>query len=218
MQVPVKDMAGQVVGEVELRDDVFAVPINEAVMHQALVRQHANARLGTADTKTRSEVSGGGRKPWRQKGTGRARQGSTRAPHWKGGGVVFGPHPRSYAQKMPRKMRRLALRSALSSKAAAEQVVILQDLQMDAPKTKEMLAMLGNLDVSGTALILLPEERWAVEQSAGNLPGVKTLRTDSLNVADLLGFDYLIMPVAALEVVHRHLGQTSTETAGVMAE
>ena len=117
MRVPVRNMAGETVGELELRDDVFAVPVNQAVMHQALVRQRANARLGTAQTKTRSDVSGGGRKPWRQKGTGRARQGSIRAPHWRGGGIVFGPHPRSYAQRMPRKMRRLALRSALSAKA-----------------------------------------------------------------------------------------------------
>lgn len=218
MLVPVLDMAGRQVGEVELRDDVFAVPVNEPVMHQALMRQLANARLGTADTKTRSEVSGGGRKPWRQKGTGRARQGSTRAPHWKGGGVVFGPHPRSYAQKMPRKMRRLALRSALSAKAAAERVVVVDDLQMDAPKTKEMAATLSNLAVSGTALILLHEPRWAVEQSVSNLPDVKVLRTESLNVADLLKYDYLVMPMAALDVVHRHLGQAAPEAAGVMVE
>lgn len=218
MLVPVLDMAGRQVGEVELRDDVFAVPVNEPVMHQALMRQFANARLGTADTKTRSEVSGGGRKPWRQKGTGRARQGSTRAPHWKGGGVVFGPHPRSYAQKMPRKMRRLALRSALSVKAAAERVVVVDDLQMDAPKTREIAATLSNLAVSGTALILLHEPRWAVEQSASNLPDVKVLRTESLNVADLLRYDYLVMPMAALDVVHRHLGQAAPEAASVMVE
>ena len=213
MRVPVMNMAGETVGEVELRDEVFAVPVNQAVMHQALVRQRANARLGTVQTKTRSEVSGGGRKPWRQKGTGRARQGSIRAPQWKGGGIVFGPHPRSYTQRMPRKMRRLALRSALSAKAGERRLVVLEDLQMEAPKTKEMLAMLGRLAVQGSALILLPDVRLTVEQSARNLPGVKVLRTTNLNVADLLGHDYLVMPVAAIEAVHQHLGEPAETRA-----
>ncbi len=217
MRVPLRDMAGQTVGEVELQDEVFAVPVNEAVMHQALLRQRANARLGTADTKTRSEVRGGGRKPWRQKGTGRARQGSIRAPHWKGGGVVFGPHPRSYEQKMPRKMRRLALRSALSVKAAEEHVLVLEDVSMDVPKTKEILALLGRLAVDGSALILLHEPRWAVEEAASNLQQVKTLRTCSLNVADLLQHDYLIMPRAAVDAVHQHLGRATEAAAGVAA-
>jgi len=209
-------MAGQTVGEVELQDYVFAAPINEPVMHQALLRQRANARLGTVQTKTRSEVRGGGRKPWRQKGTGRARQGSIRAPHWKGGGVVFGPHPRSYEQRMPRKMRRLALRSALSVKAGAEQVVVLDELSMEAPKTKEMLGMLSRLAIDGSALILLTGPSLAVERSAANLEGVKILRTGSLNVADLLGYDYLVMPMAAVEAVHQHLGQPAV--AGVATE
>jgi len=218
MRVPLRNMAGQTVGEVELQDEVFAAPVNEAVMHQALLRQRANARLGTVQTKTRSEVSGGGRKPWRQKGTGRARQGSIRAPHWKGGGVVFGPHPRSYAQRMPRKMRRLALRSALSAKAAESRVVVLDELSMDAPKTKEIAAMLRNLAVDGSALILLSEPEWAVQESASNLPDVKTLRTCCLNVADLLGHDYLIMPTAAVEAVHQHLGRAAQEPAAATAE
>lgn len=217
MRVPLKNMAGETVGEVELQDQVFAVPVNEAVMHQALLRQRANARLGTVQTKTRSDVSGGGRKPWRQKGTGRARQGSIRAPHWKGGGVVFGPHPRSYEQKMPRKMRRLALRSALSVKAAEERVVVLDQLAMDVPKTKEMAAMLERLAVNGSALILLSEPMWAVEKAADNLSQVKTLRTCSLNVADLLGYDYLIMPMAAVDAVHQHLGQPAEVLAGAAA-
>ena len=217
MRVPLRNMAGQTVGEVELQDQVFAAPVNEAVMHQALLRQRANARLGTVQTKTRSDVSGGGRKPWRQKGTGRARQGSTRAPHWKGGGVVFGPHPRKYTQRMPRKMRRLALRSALSVKAAEAHVVVLDELSMDAPKTKEIVAMLGHLAVDGTALILLSEPVWAVEESASNLPDVKILRTCSLNVADLLGYDYLIMPTTAVDAVHEHLGQP-VQVAGEPAE
>jgi large subunit ribosomal protein L4 len=214
MQVPVRNMAGETVGEMELRDDVFAVPVNQAVMHQALVRQRANARLGTVQTKTRSDVSGGGRKPWRQKGTGRARQGSIRAPHWKGGGVVFGPHPRSYEQRMPRKMRRLALRSALSVKAAEERVLVLDTLQMDTPRTRDMVDMLGRLAVEGSALILLTESDWAVERSAGNLADVKTLRTASLNVADLLGFDYLILPMPAVEAIHAHLGALDHVPAG----
>lgn len=213
MRVPLRNMDGQTVGEVELQDDVFAAPVNEAVMHQALLRQRANARLGTVQTKTRSDVSGGGRKPWRQKGTGRARQGSIRAPQWKGGGVVFGPHPRSYAQRMPRKMRRLALRSALTVKAAEEHLVVLDELNMDAPKTREFAAMLGRLAVDGSALILLSEPVWTVEQSASNLPNVKVLRTCSLNVADLLGYDYVIMPTAAVEAVHQHLGQPQQATA-----
>lgn len=214
MLVPIRNMAGETVGEVDLRDDVFAVPVNQAVMHQALVRQRANARQGTVQTKTRAQVRGGGRKPWRQKGTGRARQGSIRAPQWKGGGVVFGPHPRSYAQRMPRKMRRLALRSALSAKAAADRVVVLDALQLETPRTKEMLNMLGRLAVQGSALILLAEPDWAVERSVGNIPGVSTLRTVSLNVADLLGHDYLILPLPSLTAIHAHLGAMDHVPAG----
>ena len=145
MLVPLRNLEGEIVGDVELRDDIFAAPIHEPVMHQALLRQLANARLGTSDTKTRSEVSGGGKKPWRQKGTGRARQGSIRAPHWRKGGIVFGPHPRSHAQAMPRKMRRLALRSALSVKAADEQIIVVQDLALDEPKAKVMRQVVDNL-------------------------------------------------------------------------
>ena len=157
MLVPVCNTSGEKVKEVELRDDIFAVPVNEPVIHQALVRQLANARLGTHKTKTRSEVSGGGRKPWRQKGTGRARHGSIREPQWRGGGIVFGPQPRSYRQKMPRKMRRLALKSALSVKAADEQILVLDVLEMPEPKTREMEVILDNLEIDSTALILLPE-------------------------------------------------------------
>ncbi|MBC7263585.1 MAG: 50S ribosomal protein L4 [Chloroflexi bacterium] len=207
MQMRVLNMAGEQVGEVELRDDIFAVPVNEAVMHQALMRQLANARQGTADTKTRGEVSGGGRKPWRQKGTGRARQGSIRAPHWRKGGTVFGPHPRSYEQRMPRKMRRLALRSALSLKAKADQIILLDKLEMGEPRTKEMIGMLNNLKVDSSALILLPEASRNVEKSADNLPGVMTLRATNLNVRDILGYDYLIMPLDSLRVIEGILGQ-----------
>lgn len=210
MQVPLRNIQGQTVGEVELRDDIFGLTIDQvknAVMHQAFLRQMANARLGTADTKTRGEVAGGGKKIWKQKGTGHARQGSTRAPHWRHGGIVFGPHPRSYEQKMPRKMRRLALRSALSAKAAEGQIVVLDELKLESPRTKEMTAILDNLQLVTSVLILLPEGNAAVEQSARNIPAVKTLRAHYLNVRDLLGYDYVIMPKGALAVVESFLSQ-----------
>ncbi|MGB9592800.1 MAG: 50S ribosomal protein L4 [Anaerolineae bacterium] len=206
MLVPLRNLEGEIVGEVELRDDIFAAPIHEPVMHQALLRQLANARLGTADTKTRADVSGGGKKPWRQKGTGRARQGSIRAPHWRKGGIVFGPHPRSYAQAMPRKMRRLALRSALSAKAAEEQIIVVQDLNLDEPKAKVMRQVVDNLAGGGSALILLPERNETVELSARNLPDVKTLRAHYLNVRDLLTYDYVVMPVSAIQTIESFLG------------
>jgi large subunit ribosomal protein L4 len=201
MLVPIYNTTGEIVGEIELRKDIFGVPINGPLMHQALVRQQANARLGTHKAKTRGEVSGGGRKPWRQKGTGRARHGSTREPQWRGGGVAHGPRPRSYRQKMPRKMRRLAYKSALSVKAQDSQIIILDDLQMSAPKTQEMVSILEALAVDSSALILLPEENVNVEKSANNLPDVATLRANYLNVRDLLGYDYLLMPLGALEVI-----------------
>jgi|YNPNPStandDraft_1061719.scaffolds.fasta_scaffold05183_5 large subunit ribosomal protein L4 len=206
MRVPVHNMAGETVGEVDLRDDIFGIEPNEAVMHQALVRQLANARLGTHKVKTRSEVSGGGRKPWRQKGTGRARQGSIRAPHWKGGGRVGGPVPRSYSQKLNRKMRRLAICSALSVKASDRQLLVMDQLEMAQPKTKEMAALLNRLKVDSSALILLPEADTNVELSARNLPQVKTLRANCLNVRDLLKYDRLIAPLAAIEVINATYG------------
>ena len=206
MQVPVRNVLGEEVGQVELRDDIFAVPVNEAVMYQALARQLANARLGTHSTKTRAKVRGGGRKPWRQKGTGRARHGSRRAPQWRGGGAVFGPHPRSYRQKMPRKMRRLAYRSALSVKAMGGQIVMVDELQLPAPKTRDMVSILDNLAIDSTALILLPERSENVALSARNLPEVKTLLAQYLNVRDILDYDYLIMPLGSLEVIESILG------------
>ncbi|MGQ9627936.1 MAG: 50S ribosomal protein L4 [Anaerolineae bacterium] len=205
MRVPVHNIAGEVVGETELSEDIFAIPINQAVMHQALVRQLANARLGTHKTKTRGEVSGGGRKPWRQKGTGRARHGSTRAPQWRKGGTVFGPRPRSYRQNMPRKMRRLALRSALSSKALERQIMVLDNLELNAPKTKAMLEILDNLNVDSSALILLSRKDEVVQLSTNNIPYVKTLLAQYLNVRDLLTYDYLIMPLEAIEVIESFL-------------
>jgi large subunit ribosomal protein L4 len=206
MLVPIYNTMGETVGQIELREDIFGVPINVPVMHQALVRQQANARLGTHKTKTRAEVSGGGRKPWRQKGTGRARHGSTREPQWRGGGIAHGPRPRSYRQKMPRKMRRLAYKSALSVKAKERQIIVLDDLQMPAPKTREMASILEALAVDSSALILLSEKNFNVEKSANNLPNVKTLRANYLNIRDLLGYDYLVIPLDALEVIELIVG------------
>lgn len=206
MLVSVRNMAGETVKEMELNDAIFGIEPHQAVMHQAMLRQQANARLGTADTKTRSEVSGGGRKPWKQKHTGRARQGSTRSPQWRHGGVVFGPHPRSYAQQMPRKMRRLALRSALSVKAAEGNLVLLDDLVMQAPKTRDMLTILDSLQVPSSALIVLPERDANIEISARNIPDVKTLMATCMNVIDILKYDTLILPVKALLVIEQILG------------
>jgi large subunit ribosomal protein L4 len=206
MRVPVRNMAGETVDEIDLRDDVFGIEPHEAVMHQALLRQLANARLGTHKTKTRSEVRGGGAKPWRQKGTGRARHGSIRAPQWTGGGTVFGPQPRSYVQKMNRKMRRLALRSALSVKAAESQVVVMDSLEMAEPKTRAMVELLARLDIASSVLILLPAANPNVELSARNLDSVKTLRADCLSVRDLLGYDTIVMPREAVDTIHTLLG------------
>jgi large subunit ribosomal protein L4 len=206
MRVPVRNMAGETVNEIDLRDDVFGIEPNEAVMHQALVRQMANAHLGTHKAKTRSEVRGGGRKPWRQKGTGHARQGSTRAPHWKGGGTVGGPIQHGYDQKLNRKMRRLALCSALSTKAAGAQVVVMDSLEMAEPKTKEMAALLRHLSIEASALILLPEMNANVELAARNLSQIKTSRANCLSVRDLLGYDYVIMPLDAVNMIQNMLG------------
>ena len=207
MQVPLYNQAGQQIGTTELRDDIFAIEPNKLVMHQALVRQLANARQGNADTKTRAEVAGGGAKPWRQKGTGRARQGSTRSPQWRHGGIAFGPTPRSYEQKMPLKMRRLALRSALSAKAAEGQIRVVEDLKLDVPKTREMEGILGNLQIQASALIVLPETNPTVQKSAENIPDVKTLRANYLNVRDLLGYDFLVLPLGAVKVIEGYLGK-----------
>jgi large subunit ribosomal protein L4 len=212
MEVPVYNVQGEQVSKVELQDQIFAAPINEALMHQALMRQLANARLGTHKVKTRGEVSGGGRKPWRQKGTGRARQGSIRAPHWRGGGIVFGPTPRSYDQKMPRKMRREALRSALSVKAAGSRLVLLDHLEMGEPKTKELKGVLQNLGIGASTLILLPHHDEVILRSVRNLPEVRTLVAQYLNVRDLLNYDYILVPLASLEVIEGILGQSATHS------
>jgi large subunit ribosomal protein L4 len=206
MQVPVRTMTGETVEEIELPAAIFEAPINTALMHQALVRQLANARQGTAKTKTRGEVRGSTRKMWRQKGTGRARQGSRKAPHWRKGGTVFGPIPRSYRQSMPKKMRRAALRSALSVKATNKQIIVVDQLEMAVPKTRDFSAFLDVLAVPDTVLILLAERNENVEKSIANLPDVKYLRANYLNVRDLLNYDTLIMPRGALKVIESFLG------------
>jgi len=206
MQVVVRNMAGEQVGEAVLRDDIFGIEPSIPVMHQALVRQLANRRLGTHDTKTRGEVNRTKAKWYRQKGTGRARHGSRNAPIFVGGGIAHGPHPRSYVQNMPRKMRRLALRSALSVKAATERIIVLDKLELEAPRTRAMLDALRNLNVDGSVVILLAGHNPNVELAVRNLPGVLTLQASYLNVRDLLQYDYLIMPTDALATIERWLG------------
>ena len=209
MEVDVLNMEGKKVRTVDLPAQIFEAPVNVSLMHQAYVRQMANARLGTHNTKTRSEVSGGGRKPWRQKGTGRARQGSTRAPQFVGGGRVHTPKPRDYTVEMPRKMRQAALRSALSIKASEHNIVVVDELALNEAKTKHMAKALDCLVGEASALILIPEKTEAYEtviRSANNLPEAKTLLANYLNVRDLLGFDKLIMPLRALDVITSHLG------------
>ena len=201
MKVDVLNMQGQKVATTELPAAIFEAPILEEVMHQALVRQLANGRLGTRKTKTRGEVSGGGKKPWRQKGTGRARQGSTRSPQWRGGGKVHTPMPRDFSLRMPRKMRHAALRSALSVKAAQSEIVVLDELTMTGPKTNEMAAVLNRLVGDASALILLAGPDEAVEKSVRNLPTAKTLRTAYVNLRDLLGYDRVLIPMGALEAL-----------------
>jgi large subunit ribosomal protein L4 len=206
MQVQVRNIAGESVGKVELPDQIFGIEPNKAVMHQALVRQLANQRLGTHKTKSRGEVIRVKGKWYRQKGTGRARHGSRNAPIFVGGGVAHGPRPRSYAQKMPRKMRRLALRSALSVKAAEEHIIVLDEVEFETPKTRQAVDALRNLNVESSAVILLPEGNENVERSVNNLPDVKTLRAGYLNVRDLLKYEFVIMPTDALAVVEEILG------------
>ncbi len=207
MKVDVVNIQGEKVTTVELPGDIFEAPIKQDLMHQALVRQMANARLGTHKTKGRSEVSGGGRKPWRQKGTGRARQGSTRAPQWVGGGKVHTPRPRDYTLAMPRKMRQAALRSALSVKAAESAIVVLDELTVGDPKTKPVAAILRRLVGENSALIIVPEHDEPLEKSVRNLPEAKTLHAAYLNIRDVLAFDRLVLPLRSLDTIRSHLGK-----------
>ena len=211
MKVDVYTLNGKKTGEtIDLPSEIFEAPINVDLMHQAYTRQLSNARLGTHSTKGRSDVRGGGRKPWRQKGTGRARQGSIRAAQWVGGGKVHTPKPRSYEKDMPKKMRRAALRSALSAKAAGQEIVVVDELKIDEPKTKEMHAALQQLVGESSALILMAEKgenEALVARSARNLPYAKTLLASYINVRDLLGYDKIILPANALDVISGHLGK-----------
>ncbi|CEI81569.1 50S ribosomal protein L4 [Oceanobacillus oncorhynchi subsp. incaldanensis] len=190
---------GSNVGEIELNDAVFGIEPNTHVLHEAVVMQRASLRQGTHAVKNRSEVRGGGRKPWRQKGTGRARQGSIRSPQWVGGGTVFGPTPRSYSYKLPKKVRRLALKSALSSKVKEESLFVLEAITIDAPKTKEIVNILNGLKVEEKALVVLSEKDETVARSANNLQNVKVLTVEELNVLDLLTHDKLIITKDAAE-------------------
>ncbi|NLG86381.1 MAG: 50S ribosomal protein L4 [Firmicutes bacterium] len=203
--VPVYNLNGETVGDITLTDDVFAVPMNAGLLHQSMVRHLANQRLGTVSTKTRSEVSGGGRKPWRQKGTGRARAGSTRSPLWRHGGITFGPKPRKYTKGMPRKMRRLAVKVALSEKVRQGDFTVVENWDLPAPKTKEMAKVLSNLGATKALIVTAgPDEN--VQRSARNIPGVETLEVAALNVYDILGHDRLIIARDAVERVEEVLG------------
>lgn len=206
MKVSVFNMAGKEVNSIDLPASIFEAKINRDLMHQALVRQLANARLGTHKAKGRSEVSRTGAKAYRQKGTGNARHGSKRAPIFVGGGVAHGPLPRKYTKQMPRKMRRAALRSALSAKAVNDQIVLVDDLSLEAPKTRDMKAIVNALVADGSALVLLPGRDENVEKSSKNLADVKTLHANYLNIRDLLGYDKIVMPLAALDVISNFLG------------
>ncbi len=213
MKLPVKNLKGEQVGEADLPMSVFGAPVSKALMHQALVRQNANARLGTHKVKTRAEVSRTTKKLFRQKGTGRARQGSMKAPHWKGGGVAFGPMPRSYDQAMPRKMRRAAVRSALSQKLLDEGIVLVDKLEMEAPRTRDLAAAMSSLGVT-RGLLVLPGRDETVEKSARNLANVKALLAGYLNVRDIFKYDQLVIPLDALKSIEQWLGQAGGEIAG----
>jgi large subunit ribosomal protein L4 len=204
MKVDVFNMEGQKVKQVELPAAIFEAPINMDLMHQAYTRQMANARLGTHDTKLRGEVAGGGKKPWKQKGTGRARQGSSRAAQWVGGGRIFTPHPRKYTQRMPLKMRRAALRSALSVKAAEAGIIVVDDLVLTEAKTRLMAKALIQLVGQATALVIIPEKSAAydvVVRSTNNIPDAKILMAGYLNIRDILSFDKVVLPLQALDIL-----------------
>lgn len=199
--VTVVDITGEKTGELDLPESVFGSPVNEAVMHQALIRQLANARQGTHDTKTRTEVRGGGRKPYRQKGTGRARQGSIRAPHYAGGGTVFGPTPRSYRQGMPRKQRRLALRGALTVKARDHQLTVIDSIVLDEPRTRAVVELLTRVEAGRRVLLVLGSHHEVLEKSARNLPEVRVVFAGNISVRDLLAADTVLMTKDAVEHV-----------------
>lgn len=204
-KVTLFNQAGSQVGDIELSDNVFGVAPNESVLYEAVVMQQASQRQGTHSTKTRGEVRGGGKKPWRQKGTGRARHGSIRSPIWVGGGVTFGPTPRSYGYKMPKKQRRLALKSALSSKVNDENILVVEELSLETPKTKEMKQVLAGLSSDAKVLVVTADYNDAVALSVRNLPGVKFVTADGVNVLDLLNHKKLIITQDAVKQVEEVL-------------
>jgi len=204
-KVALYNQNGSQVGDIELNETVFGVEPNQHVLFEAVIMQRASLRQGTHKVKNRSEVSGGGKKPWRQKGTGRARQGSIRSPQWRGGGTVFGPQPRSYSYKLPKKVRRLAIKSALSSKVLAENILVLESLAFEAPKTKDFKAVLNGLSVDQKALIVTASIDENVALSARNIPGVTVVTADGINVLDVVNHDQLIMTKAAVEKVEEVL-------------
>lgn len=198
--VALYDIKGQNIGDIALSENVFGQPVNTAVMHEVVVAHLANCRQGTQSAKTRSEVSGGGKKPWRQKGTGRARQGSTRSPQWRHGGVVFAPKPRDYTIRVNKKVKRLAMKSALSSKVEGNEIVVFDALNIEAPKTKEMVKVLKAVDVN-KALIVLADKDEAVERASANIEGVKTTLVGTLNVYEILKYEKLILTKASVEKI-----------------
>jgi large subunit ribosomal protein L4 len=200
-KLAVYDMNGAQVGDIELSENVFGIKPNNAVLYDFVKMQMANKRLGTSSTKTRAEVRGGGKKPWRQKGTGRARAGSSRSPIWRGGGIIFGPKPRDYSYKLPKKVRRLAMRSALSSKVLDQSMVIIDSLAFEVPKTKLMLQVLDNLNILNTALVVTTGNNDNTDKSARNIQGVKYLRAEFINVYDLLKYNTLLMTKDAVAMV-----------------
>ncbi len=200
------NMTGSKVGEIQLNDAVFGVEVNEAVMHQAVVRQLSNERLGTHATKTRGLVRGGGRKPWKQKGTGRARVGSTRSPLWIGGGTVFGPQPHDHYKAMPRKARRLAVKSALSEKVNLSDLYVLEEMTMSVPKTKEVLSLLNDFNVGNAKALFITEGDVNVERSARNIQGVKAIACEGINIFDLLHYDKLFITKGAVAKIEEVLG------------
>jgi large subunit ribosomal protein L4 len=219
MRSTVVDLRGSVLRSIDLDDRVFGITPNQAVVHQAVVAQEANARQGTHDTRTRGEVAGGGKKPYRQKGTGYARQGSRRAPHYKGGGVVFGPHPRSHEKALPRKMRRLALRSVLSARAAEDAVTIVDAFTLEAAKTKSLLATLATLGAADGAVVVLGERSDALLRAARNLQRVHVVTPNGLNLLDILRLPRLVLTESAVQELTRTLTSDltalPTETAAV---
>ena len=200
-KVALYDITGSQIGDVELSDDIFGVKINTHVMYEAVKNYLANQRQGTQSAKTRGEVRGGGRKPWRQKGTGRARQGSIRSPQWIGGGVVFAPKPRDYSYKLPKKIKRLALKSALSSKVQDQEIIVVDSLVLDKPKTKDMIQVLSNLKTGKKTLVVMPERDENVILASRNIPGVKTAFVNTINVYDILNCDSFLITKDAVNKV-----------------